>query len=105
MTSWERVLQDKLEELGVQVRILHFTGDNSYPTEYTLISPGTQSNAQPTLDLAMVDFIEKLLKVTSTDEITSYKAMETALQLLTGNILALRTELLVIKDVVTKEQP
>jgi DNA-binding IclR family transcriptional regulator len=35
---------------------------------------------------------------------TAYKAMETALQLLTGNILSLRTELLVIKAEIMKDK-
>jgi len=93
-----------LYNLGVEVTSMNFTGDSSYPTEYYVGKQGLQG-VGPTFDLALLDFIEKLLKrTTDTDEVTSYRAMETALQLLTGNILALRTELLVIKDVVTSEQ-
>ncbi len=92
-----------LYNLGVEVTSMNFTGDSSYPTEYYVGKQGLQG-VGPTFDLALLDFIEKLLKCTSTDEVTSYRAMESALQLLTGNILALRTELLVIKDVVTSEQ-
>ncbi len=38
------------------------------------------------------------------DVVAAYRAMETALQLLTGNILNLRTELLVVKALVAKEE-
>jgi hypothetical protein len=58
---WEGVLKEKLEALGVQVRIAHFTGDSSYPTEYTLIAGDVQAGGEPTLDLAMVAFIKELL--------------------------------------------
>jgi len=97
---WEGVLQEKLEALGVQVRIAHFTGDSSYPTEFTLTHGDVQAGG-PTLDLAMVDFIEKLL---ASDTVKAYHAIETALQLLTGQILNLRTEILVIKELAAKEE-
>ncbi len=81
------------------MRIAHFTGDSSYPTEYTL-SKGLVQAVGPTLDLAMVDFIEKLLQ---SDTAVAYHAMEAALQLLSGQILNLRTEILVIKELAAKE--
>src|SRR5258708_2992097 len=49
--------------------------------------------------------LQEVLAALSTDEVKAYQAMETALQLLTGQILNLRTELLVIKAEVTKEVP
>ena len=59
--EYEQGLREKLEGLGVQFRIAHFTGDSSYPTEYTL-SIGDISAVGPTFDLALVEFIERLLK-------------------------------------------
>ena len=58
--EWTKVLREKLEDMGVEVKIAHFTGDSSYPTEYTLTCGTVRSNAQPTLDLAMVDLIGRL---------------------------------------------
>jgi len=58
---WEGVLQEKLAALGVKVRIAHFTGDSSYPTEYTLVHGEDSAGGEPTLDLAMVAFIKELL--------------------------------------------
>jgi hypothetical protein len=54
-------LRESLEKLGVQFRIAHFTGDSSYPTEYTLTYGPVQA-VGPTFDLAVAEFIEKLLK-------------------------------------------
>lgn len=54
-------IQAHLERLGVQVRIAHFTGDSSYPTEYTL-RYSFVSAVGPTFDLALVGFVEQLLK-------------------------------------------
>jgi len=58
----EDSMRAHLEHYGVQVSIQRFTGDNSYPVEYTL-THGTISALGPTWDLALMDFIEKLLKV------------------------------------------
>jgi hypothetical protein len=60
--EWTNVLRKHLDEIGVQVRVAHFTGDSSYPTEYTLSHGDVQTGGEPTLDLAMVAFIEKLLQ-------------------------------------------
>lgn len=49
--------------------------------------------------------LQEVLEALSTDEVKAYQTMETALQVLTGQILNLRTELLVIKAEVTKEVP
>lgn len=59
--EWTSALKEKLEALGVTVRVATFTGDSSYPVEYTLIAGDVQVGGEPTLDLAMVAFIEKLL--------------------------------------------
>jgi hypothetical protein len=50
--------------------------------------------------MALAEFVEKLLRSEKAD---AYRAMETALQVLTGTILNLRTELLVVKGLVAKE--
>ncbi len=107
MTSpeWTEVLRKRLAAIGVEVRVQTFTGDSSYPVEYTLIAGSVRTFGEPTLDAALVSLIGELLKVTSTDEVTSYRAMETALQGLSGNILALRTELLVVKAQVAEQEP
>ena len=103
--EWTKVLRERLAAIGVEVRVQTFTGDSSYPVEFTLIAGSVRTFGEPTLDAAMVSLIGELLKVTSKDEVTSYRAMETALQLLTAQILNLRTELLVIKaEVMAKEQ-
>jgi hypothetical protein len=85
--------------MGITTSVAHYTGDSSYPTEYTL-SYGKVNAVGPTFDLAVAEFIEKLLISEKAD---AYRAMETALQVLTGNILNLRTELLVVKGLVAKE--
>jgi hypothetical protein len=54
-------LRESLEKIGVQFRIAHFTGDSSYPTEYTLTYGPVQA-VGPTFDLTVAEFIEKLLK-------------------------------------------
>lgn len=59
--EYEQSLREHLERLGVQFRIAHFTGDSSYPTEYTL-RYSFVSAVGPTFNLALVEFIEKLLK-------------------------------------------
>ena len=58
---WEGVLQEKLEALGVAVRVQTFSGDSSYPVEYTLIAGDVRTGGEPTLDLAMMDLIGRLL--------------------------------------------
>ena len=58
--EWTNVLRSRLEDMGVEVKIAHFTGDSSYPTEYTLCAGAVRTDAQPTLDLAMVDLIGRL---------------------------------------------
>src|SRR5258708_4312499 len=57
----EQDLRAKLGDLGVAIKIAHFTGDSSYPTEYTLIY-GTLRSVGPTLDLAVMEFIADLLQ-------------------------------------------
>lgn len=55
------LMQDRLEHMGVQVAITHFTGDSSFPAEYSLRYSFVHGMG-PTLDMAVADFIEKLLK-------------------------------------------
>lgn len=50
-----------LERAGVQVRILHATGDSSFDTTYEL-RYSFVTGYGPTWDMALTDFIEKLLK-------------------------------------------
>lgn len=53
-------LVERLREIGVQIKEQHFTGDSSYPTEYTL-RYSFVSAVGPTFGLALVEFIEKLI--------------------------------------------
>ena len=59
--EYEQALQARLEGLGVQFRRATFTGDSSYPVEYTLRYSFVEA-AGPTFDLALVEFIERLLR-------------------------------------------
>ena len=45
---------------GISITIAHYTGDSSYPTEYTLRHGDIQTMGS-TLDLALVAFLERLL--------------------------------------------
>jgi hypothetical protein len=55
-----QLMQEKLEAMGIKVRIIHYPGDSSLPTEYTLMH-GEFYGVGPTMDLAAADFIESLL--------------------------------------------
>lgn len=55
------LMMEAISRIGVQLRIAHFTGDSSYPTEYTLRYSFVTATG-PTFDLAISSFIEKLLK-------------------------------------------
>jgi hypothetical protein len=59
LTLAEDLIREKLEKLGATLTKKHFTGDNSYPTEYTIRYKNI-TIVQPTLDLALVAFIEQL---------------------------------------------
>jgi hypothetical protein len=54
------LMQKHLESMGVEVRIAHYTGDSSYPTEYTLIVDSIAA-VGPTIDLALLEFTNRLL--------------------------------------------
>jgi hypothetical protein len=54
------MMRDRLERMGVIVTIAHYTGDSSYPTEYT-VTYGNIQAVGPTFDLALFEFVEKLL--------------------------------------------
>jgi hypothetical protein len=58
---WEGVLREKLEALGITIRVAHFSGDSSYPVEYTLSVGAVSAGGEPTLDLAMVALLGELL--------------------------------------------
>jgi hypothetical protein len=58
LTNMQR---DRLERMGVQVKIAHYSGDSSFPIEYTLRYSFVQARG-PTMDMAVAEFIEKLLK-------------------------------------------
>lgn len=55
----------QLKQLGVDVRIAHYTGDSSFPTEYTISIAGAHGMG-PTFDMALMDFIGKMLKFMNT---------------------------------------
>lgn len=56
-------MTERLAKLGVTVSIAHYTGDSSYPTEYTIRHPqATGTGTGPTFDLALTEFIEHLLE-------------------------------------------
>lgn len=94
-------MTEKLKALGVGVDVAHYTGDSSYPTEYTLDFQGIRA-VGPTFDLALLEWIGKLIEV-SREPTSSYQAMDAALRALAGGLSYLRTELLVIKEVVVKD--
>lgn len=52
---------DALTEHGVEVNVAHFTGDASYPVEYWL-TYGEIRSPGPTFDLALLEFVLKLLR-------------------------------------------
>ena len=55
-------ITERLKQMGVSVSIAHYTGDSSYPTEYTISHPRATATG-PTFDLALVEWIERLLQV------------------------------------------
>ena len=58
----DELMREQLSKLGVQYRVAGpFTGDSSYPMEYHL-TYGPVHAVGPTFDLAVSEFIEKLLK-------------------------------------------
>ena len=56
----EQDVRERLKRMGIEVSVAHYTGDSSYPTEYTL-SYGDIRAVGPTLDLALLEFVERLL--------------------------------------------
>jgi hypothetical protein len=54
-------MTEHLSAMGATVRIAHYTGDNSYPTEYTIEHPKARAMG-PTFDLALAAWIQELLK-------------------------------------------
>jgi hypothetical protein len=56
----EQNIREKLNESGVAVTVAHYTGDSSYPTEYT-VRYGDVQVVGPTFDLALIAFMLRLL--------------------------------------------
>ncbi len=59
LSGAEQVVSEHLAKIGATLRKEHYTGDNSYPTEYTIIYKSIHV-VQPALDLALVTLIEQL---------------------------------------------
>lgn len=55
------LMREQLESIGVQISVQTFTGDSSFPTEYRLRYWRVEA-VGPTMDMAVVAFMEKLLK-------------------------------------------
>lgn len=56
----EKQMIKDLEALHINVTVQHFSGDNSYPTEYT-IQYKNISVMEPRFDMALLEFIKRLL--------------------------------------------
>lgn len=95
-------MTEQLQKLGVDVRVAYYTGDSSYPTEYTITYQNI-SEMGPTFDMALTAWIAKLIEV-SREPVIAYKSMATSLQVLVSNIYNLQNELMVIKASVVKDQ-
>lgn len=61
------LLAERLREIGVQIKEQHFTGDNSYPVEYTL-TYGSVSAMGPTLEMAHIALTEKLVMLVPVEQ-------------------------------------
>lgn len=68
ITTREDFLTRELKKLGVEVRRQNFTGDSSFSTEHTL-SIGNIHALGPTFDMAIADFIGKILKQKSLNNV------------------------------------
>jgi hypothetical protein len=91
-------MTEQLHKMGVEVHVAHYTGDSSFPTEYTITFQGI-SEVGPTFDMALMGWLAKLIEY-CTQPASAYEAMETALKLLSGNTSNMRTELLMVKAMV-----
>jgi hypothetical protein len=54
------MMRERLERVGVSCTVAHYTGDSSFPTEYTVTYGSIQAGGS-TFDLALFEFVEKLL--------------------------------------------
>jgi hypothetical protein len=61
LSGAEWIVQERLKKLGATLTKMHFTGDNSFPTEYR-IETGDWTVVEPTLELALMEFIERQQK-------------------------------------------
>jgi len=57
----DELTRSYLQRAGVQFRMLHATGDSSFDTTYEL-RYSFVTGSGPTFDMALTEFIEKLLK-------------------------------------------
>lgn len=94
-------ITEELLKLGVDVRVAHYTGDSSYPTEFTLSYQGITGSG-PTFDMALMSWIGRLLEV-SREPASAYQTMIFSLTSLAHGLSALRTDVLDMKAAVVKE--
>ena len=87
-----------LNKEGVTITHDQFTGDSSYPTEWSIDFHGVKGMG-PTFEMALCYWITALLNRTY-NLVSSYREIETAMQIMAGSITNMRTELLVIKSMV-----
>lgn len=59
-TPEEDLIRMDLENLGAAVTKKHFTGDSSFPTEYTIKYKNILV-CQPTIEMAQSEFVKKLM--------------------------------------------
>lgn len=91
-----------LETLGATVTVQHFTGDSSFPTEHTIEFHGV-SGMGPIFEIALMNWLTALINRTY-NLVSSYQSIDTAIQLLTANMINMRTELLIVKSIVSQEK-
>ncbi len=58
------LMRERLEQLGITIEIAYYDGNERFPTDYTLTYSPIRASA-PTLDLALIAFVEQLLKATA----------------------------------------
>jgi hypothetical protein len=98
----EQDLSAKLDNLGVKISVQHYTGDSSYPVEYTLNYRGVKGKG-PVFEMALEDWLTELLKV-CTNPLEAYNRLDASLRLLTENVSILMTDVSIIKAMVDKNE-
>lgn len=91
-TEW---WQEQLKPMGFRFRIAHFSGDSSYPVEYS-VSHGIIGGSGPTFDLALLDCIRQIVSANA-------RLTAAAIQLLTDDVAHWRAELLAVKALGAQE--